>query len=254
MSDGRSEEIYTERKVWNLAKFQVVQRRSPPSFLACFLFFSCFFLSFFVSSNLSLSPSFGLFRPFPFSVLLGTLPSSIPSFLYISPHSDRHSLDLTKPYGETLSSQPSEKIVTCRRMSTGSIRSRCGCVECLYLVPGCRDVAECFCPPTRVCIPQPKPSSLETFCSYSLDWNDDMLKMLAKSKAKRMVRICEQAHTHARTHTHTHTHTHIMWLAWANAWAHAHTHTHTHARTYWHTTDTLAHAYTHTSVCCTHTS
>ena len=51
--------------------------------------------------------SFGFFWPFPFSVLLGTLPSSIPSSgsAYLSPHSDRPSLHLTKPYGETLSSQ-----------------------------------------------------------------------------------------------------------------------------------------------------
>ena len=77
---------------------------SPPSFLACFFFsFSFLFLSL---ANLSPSPSFGFFRSFPFSVLLGTLPK-FHAFLsvYLSPHSDRHLLDLTKPYGETLSSQ-----------------------------------------------------------------------------------------------------------------------------------------------------
>ena len=52
---------------------------SLPSFLACFFSFCFPFLSL---PNLSPSSSFEFFRSFPFSVLLGTLPSSIPSFLY----------------------------------------------------------------------------------------------------------------------------------------------------------------------------
>ena len=75
-------------------------------FWPAFFPFSFLFLSL---PNLSPSSSFGFFRSFPFSVLLGTFPSSIPSFLYfylLIPTA--LSLDLTKPYGETLSSQ--EKI------------------------------------------------------------------------------------------------------------------------------------------------
>ena len=69
----------------------------PPSFLVCFFPFSFPFLSLL---NLSPPSSFGFFRSFPFSVLLGTLPSSIPSFLYfylLTP--TVLSLDLMKPYG-----------------------------------------------------------------------------------------------------------------------------------------------------------
>ena len=76
---------------------------SLPSFLACFFSFCFPFLSL---PNLSPSSSFEFFRSFPFSVLLGTLPSSIPSFLYFYLFIPAVlSLDPMKPYGETLSSQ-----------------------------------------------------------------------------------------------------------------------------------------------------
>ena len=79
-------------------------RRWTPLFRLFWPVFFSFCFPFLSLPNLSPSSSFEFFRSFPFSVPLGTLPSSIPSFLYFYLFIPAVlSLDPMKPYGETLS-------------------------------------------------------------------------------------------------------------------------------------------------------